>query len=109
MSWNDYEKAKSSAASGGSGSKSIAEKRVEAEIKKSNPSFTGFADVLQNRIQDVDSVYIDNYFNDLNSYRRNRRIMHMLIRSRICEIEAERFLDIWITTLERWIVNSIIW
>lgn len=67
MSWSDYEKAKS-AASGSSGSRSIAEKRVESEIKKSNPNFSGFANVLQDRIHDVDLNYIDNYINDLNSY-----------------------------------------
>lgn len=64
----DYEKAKASGSSGSSGGKTIAQKRIDAELQKKYPEYSGIKNVLKKFTQDVDAGYIDSYINDINSY-----------------------------------------
>lgn len=64
----DYEKAKASGSSGSSGGKTTSQKRIDSELQKKYPGYTGIKNVLKTFSQDVDESYIDSFINDMNSY-----------------------------------------
>lgn len=64
----DYEKAKASGSSGSSGGKTTSQKRIDSELQKKYPGYTGIKNVLKTFSEDVDESYIDSYINDMNSY-----------------------------------------